>query len=180
MKTNVRFSVPPGKTVYSDDRLQVRVCSAGLRGCEEERGIVIHNDGIIIVPVKKNGDIILIRNHRWQVDERLLELPAGILESGESREECAHRELTEETGYRAAQLEPFHSFYALPGATTEVLHAYLAHELAYEGQQLQADEDIEVVIMSPASLRLALTSGEIVDSKTIAIVGLYLLRCHSD
>jgi len=179
MKTNVRFFAPPGEIIYSDDRFHVRLCTPGVTGCTEDRGLVVHNDGIIIIPVDNNGDIILIRNHRWQVNQTLLELPAGILESDESREDCANRELLEETGYRAAQLTHFHSFYALPGGSTELLHAYLALELTYEGQQLQNDEDIEVVRMTPESLLLALRNGEIVDGKTMAIVGLYLLRSHS-
>jgi ADP-ribose pyrophosphatase len=106
----------------------------------------------------------------------LWELPAGILEPGEPPKVCAARELEEETGYRAAHVEPLCRFYSTPGGTNEMLHVFLATGLTPGGSRLEADERIEV-FPTPLHEALAMMArGEIVDGKTI--IGLLVLRAR--
>lgn len=168
---------PAGTTIYEERRFSLRVCELKLRdGRVEHRGVVIHPGSVVIIALNPADELVLIRNRRWQIGRRLLELPAGTLESGEDPQACAGRELEEETGYRAGRLEHFHSFFALPGGSTEVMHAYVARDLTPVGQTLMPDEDIEVVCMDVEAVTQALVDGEIVDAKTMALLGLYLLR----
>ena len=141
---------------------------------------VVYRGAVVIVPVE--GDrLLLIRQYRPVVGEYLYEFPAGTLEPGESPEECALRELEEETGYRASILEKLGSFYSSPGYSTEVLHAYLATGLKRGSARPDEDEEIEgIVTFGVEELLRMVRDGEIKDAKTVTAFTLYLLRKSKD
>lgn len=173
----IKCRPPEGETVYQERRFSLRKCL--IPRCddvEEYRAVIIHPGSVIILAIDADDHVVLIRNRRWQIGERLLELPAGTMDRPEAPIACAARELMEETGYSANHLSPFHTFYPLPGGSTEVMHAYIATGLHWIGQSLEPDEDIHVVRMSLPAIGKALQNGEIIDGKTIAILSLYLLR----
>ena len=93
------------------------------------REVIRHPGAVVLLPRLDDGRIVLIENHRHTVGETLLELPAGTIDPGETPEQTATRELTEETGYTAAKLEKLHEFYSCPGICDELMHLYLATEL---------------------------------------------------
>lgn len=142
------------------------------------RDIIIHPGAVVILPVLDDGRIVLIRNLRYTVGRELLELPAGTREPDESPIGTAHRELIEETGYRAARMDPLVEFYASPGILTERMYVFIARGLVAEKQSLQQSEQITVVTFDVPAIHRLLISGEIEDGKTIAALGTYLLR-HS-
>ncbi len=92
--------------------------------------VVVHPGAVVILPVLADGRIVLIRNHRYTVEEELWELPAGTMEPDESPVETAKRELEEEAGYSAGRLTLLAEYYTSPGFTTELMRAYLATELS--------------------------------------------------
>ena len=168
---------PSGETVYEERRFLVRKCAIPLSdGSSESRALMIHPGAVVLVPILADGRIVMIRNTRWQVGQTLLELPAGTREVNEAPQHCAARELREETGYRADNLQPLQSFFAAPGVSTEIMHPYVATGLQFVGQALAPDEQIETVIMTKADLIGAIQNGEIIDGKTLAVLGAYLLR----
>jgi ADP-ribose pyrophosphatase len=118
---------------------------------------------------------VLIRNWRPSAGRELLELPAGTLEPGEAPRECAIRELEEETGYRAARLEPLAEFFTSPGICTERMYGFVARELTRTQQQLDAGEQIRVEPMPPDKVLQQLKSGTLEDGKSIAVLALYFL-----
>lgn len=144
-------------------------------GRKLERALVVHPGAVTILPVLPNGDIVLIRNYRFACDQTLLELPAGTLEADERPEDCAARELIEETGYRADKIEPLAMFYTSPGVLDERMYAFVATGLTHVGQDLDETEEIEVEIMSPDKIRQQLAGGKLSDGKTIATLGTYFL-----
>ena len=83
------------------------------------RQVVEHRGAVVILPLARDGRVVLIRNYRIAVEETLIELPAGTLEEGEDPLANAHRELAEETGYRAGSMELLTHFYSSPGFLTE-------------------------------------------------------------
>ncbi len=96
-------------------------------GEEVQREVVAHPGAAVMVPW--DGERIwLVRQPREVVGEELLELPAGKLNGGEPLE-TAKRELREEIGKSAATWRYLTSFYASPGFTDELIHAYLATDL---------------------------------------------------
>jgi ADP-ribose pyrophosphatase len=137
-------------------------------GRERTREIVKHPGAVALVPVDKEGNLLLVRQYRRAAGKVLLETPAGTREPGEDAEKCAQRELREEIGYNAGKIEHMGGFYSAPGFCTEYLECYLLTDLTESRDDADDDEDIEVVNLSAEEALEAIRSGEICDAKSIA------------
>jgi ADP-ribose pyrophosphatase len=136
--------------------------------------IVVHPGAVAIIPVNEKGEILLIKQWRRAVKEILIEIPAGTLEEGEETLECAHRELQEETGFKASTMIYLGMLYTCPGFCTEKIYLYLGKDLT--ASSLPCD-DTEAIDLCPMTLQEALSkveSGEIPDAKTISALCLYV------
>ncbi len=155
---------------FAVDRVRVRARDGGL----VEREVIVHPGAVVILPVRADGRVVMLRSHRFAVGETLWELPAGTLEPGEDPQRCAARELEEETGYTSARIEPLHQFYTTPGICTERMHAFLAHDARPAGQQaLGETERVEVELVTRARLDELLARGQLQDGKTLATLLLW-------
>lgn len=130
------------------------------------REIVEHPGAVAIVPAIKDK-IIMVCQFRQAAKKVLLELPAGTLREGERPEECAERELVEETGYKAGCLKMLLQCYVAPGYNTEVIHIYLATDLVKAERRLEKDEDIEILKVSLEHALRMIERNEIEDAKSI-------------
>jgi ADP-ribose pyrophosphatase len=140
-----------------------------------EREIVRHPGAVVIVPVLPDGRLVLIRVFRIALNRFSTELCAGTLEPrGEDPAACAHRELIEETGYRAANLIPLRPYFTSPGLSDELMHPFVATGLTHVGQHLEDDEHIEVFPASPAQAFALIADGTMNDAKSI--LALFLAR----
>lgn len=120
----------------------------------------------VLGPMRADPTVLLIRQYRYAAEGYLYEVPAGRLDPGESPAQCAHRELQEETGYTAAQVDHLFTMYTTPGFTDEKIHLFLATGLEAGEAHREADEFVELAPM-PLSEALALIeNGEIQDAKT--------------
>ena len=137
-------------------------------GKETSREVVEHPGAVAVVPVLPDGRIILVRQFRHPVGRILLEIPAGKLDAGENPDDCAVRELEEETGYRAGHIERKASIFTGPGFTDEVIHIYVAGELCKTVLNPDDDEFLEAEAFDPAEIRRLICEGTIRDAKTIA------------
>jgi ADP-ribose pyrophosphatase len=135
-----------------------------------EREIIRHVDAVGIAAVTKDRQIVLVRQYRPAVDKEVLEIPAGLLFGSEKPEECAWRELKEETGYQAGKLKKLVSFYTSPGFSDEVLHLFLAEELKQGKPNFDDDEYLEVLQKPLEEVFSLILAGEIVDAKTIIAI----------
>lgn len=136
-----------------------------------KREIVSHPGGSVVVPLRDNGDVILVRQYRYPHKKFILELPAGKLEPNEDPLEAAKRELQEETGYIADKYEKLTAMYTTPGFCNEVLHIYLATGLkkSEQGQNLdEGEQSLTVEYLPFSNVVEMIEHGEIGDSKTIA------------
>ena len=138
--------------------------------------VVEHHGAVTMIPVDSQGQIWFIRQYRHAIKKVLLELPAGAAEIGEAPLSSAQRELREEIGMAAGNLQEIGSFYLAPGYSSEFMHIFIARDL--QPAPLPADEDeflkIEKVSVRQA-LRLAET-GELEDSKSL--IALFWSRPH--
>ena len=139
------------------------------------REVAEHPGGAVVVPVTKEGKIVMVTQHRFPMNEILLELPAGKLNKGEKPIVCATRELEEETGYKSSNVQELGSIYTTPGYSTEKLWIYLAKDLKPGDHNREEGEfGMEVFELSLKDVEDKIYNGEIVDSKTIC--GIFLAK----
>jgi ADP-ribose pyrophosphatase len=131
------------------------------------REVVEHVGGAAVVAVDGDDRVLLVRQPRPAVGRDMLELPAGLVDPGESPADCARRELAEETGFMARTLEPLVSFYSSPGFSTELLHVFVARDLAPASVARDEEEEIELVRMPLEVAIEQVLHGEISDAKTV-------------
>lgn len=130
--------------------------------------IVEHPGAVVLLPVDESGRIWFIRQYRHSAGEFLLELPAGTLEAGEELDRCAYREIREEIGMSAGQIQKIGEFFPAPGYSTELLHLYLARDLKPDPLQGDEDEFIQVEQIPVGEAFTLAESGQIRDAKTLA------------
>ena len=133
--------------------------------------LIRHPGAAAVVPVDADGNAILIRQYRHATGSWLLEVPAGKLDHpGESPEDCALREVEEETGYRAGRLVSLGWIWTTPGFTNEKIWLYLARDLSVSRSNLQPDEVLSVESMPLAEAARRAVAGEIVDGKSVCAI----------
>lgn len=128
---------------------------------------VRHPGAAAIVPLNHDGRILLLRQFRCVLNATIWEIPAGTLEPGEDPLEAARRELAEETGRSAARWESLGAVTPVPGYGDEVVHLYLARDLAPAPGRLDPDEILEVEAVAWEQALEMIDRGEIQDAKTI-------------
>lgn len=139
------------------------------------REVAEHPGGAVVVPVTDDGKIVMVTQHRFPVNQVLLELPAGKLGKGEDPFVCAVRELEEETGYKSDNVTSLGSIFTTPGYSTEKLWIYLATDLKPGDHNREEGEfGMQVFEFSFSEIEEKIYNGEIVDGKTIC--GIFLAK----
>jgi ADP-ribose pyrophosphatase len=155
------------KSIYKGKVFDIRIDEIRDGEVEYKREIVVHRGSAVIVPVFDDGPVALVRQYRHAAREYLLEIPAGTLDAGEDPKIGAIRELEEEIGVRAANVEKLTEFYVSPGFLTEKMHVFMATGMTEVGQKLEADEILTVERHSFPALLEMIKRGQIEDAKTI-------------
>src|SRR5258708_5761641 len=117
-------------------------------------------------PGGARGGVLMGRRSRRATGGGLREAPAGTLEPGESREQCAARELREETGFRAGALEPLGWIWTTPGFTDERIWLFLATGLAGGPQALELDELLTLERRPLARAAASAAGGGLLDAQS--------------
>ncbi len=119
-------------------------------------------DAVIIVPVTAKGEMVLINQYRYSVDEWCLEVPAGGTHDkpNESLKKVARAELREETGGRCRALTYVDYLYSASSLTDEKCHVFLAEGVVFSAEpEKEATEKIEVVVMPIAEALARVHAG---------------------
>jgi len=136
-------------------------------GTIAEREVVLHRGAVALVPMVDRDHVCLIRNRRYAIDRTLLEVPAGTVDPGESPDQTAERELLEETGYHAGQIQRVRDWYVSPGVMNERMYLYLCEDLRPGPVDHQLDEELQSVIVPWAEAMSMAEDGRIEDAKTL-------------
>lgn len=142
--------------------------------------IVEHPGAVVIVPIDEKERILLVKQWRKGADEILFELPAGTLEENEPPEQCAKRELQEETGFAAKTMIALGGFYSAPGFCNEYLHLFAGLDLHPSPLPPDEDEHIDLLPTPLAEAIDMIEQNKIRDAKTVAGLFKYQLwktRC---
>lgn len=95
-------------------------------------------DWINVIPMTPEGEVVLVEQYRYGLEAPTLEIPGGMIDEGETATEAARRELREETGYVAEELESLGRVSTNPAFLTNFAHIFLATGCRREGR---ADPD---------------------------------------
>jgi len=165
------------KTVYRGRIIRLDLERVQLPGGPvHELEVIRHPGASCIVPFVSEDEVLLLRQYRHAAGGFLYELPAGTLEEGEHPDDCAARELEEETGFKAGRLEKLGSIRTTPGFSDEIIHIYAAHDLT---PGTQATEDCEILSVERLRFDEALDmirDGRLMDAKSICGLSLAQLR----
>ncbi len=174
---NLEETLIKSEEIYSGRVVRVTIDTVRLpNGKESTREIVHHNGACAILPITNEGKIVLVKQYRCSLSKVLYEIPAGKLEKGEDPKECAFRELEEETGYKAKNMEEYLMIYPAAGYSGEALYIYKATDFIKTQLNLDEDEFVEVVEMDVKKLKDMVMNNEINDSKTVSAVLKYCLE----
>jgi ADP-ribose pyrophosphatase len=163
--------------IYSGKAVNFRADTVRLPdGGTATREFLDHPGAVAVLPLLENGDILLVRQHRYPVGKATLEIPAGkLLSANDPPRERARAELREETGYTAASLERIMSFWPTPAFSNEILHVFIARGLKAGKPSPDEDEFISAERMRFDKARALIRSGKIRDAKTIIAIQAYAL-----
>ena len=138
--------------------------------------VIEHKGAAAIVPIDKDGKVIMVRQYRGAIDDILLEIPAGGRDSvDEDFKDCAARELEEEIGYRSDDIKHLLDYHTAAGYTSERIQIYYTENLIPSKQNLDENEFIQIERYTVDELVWMIAAGEITDGKTIAGIMAYKL-----
>lgn len=149
-------------------------------GRKHQREVVLHPGAVTVVAILSNGRVLLVRQYRHAAGKVLLELPAGTLDrlddgSIEDPLDAARRELSEETGHRAASWRRLAGFWTAPGFASEHMTLFLATDLTADPDHAGPDPDERLLVeaLTLPELRARVERDEIEDAKTL--IGVFWL-----
>jgi len=132
------------------------------------REVVKVKNAVAILPVDAEKNVYLVRQHRPAIGRTIEEIPAGLIDDGESAEESAKRECEEETGFRPGKIEKLITYAHAEGYSTGYITLFLGTKLEHTGKtHLDDTEFLEPVRMSFDELKEKVLSNYFIDSKTI-------------
>ena len=115
------------------------------RGIWESVDMGGHKETAVVLAVTENNEVLLEKHYRVPVRKYVIELPAGLVDD-ESPEECARRELLEETGYEANELIYLFKGVVCQGLTRMESYYFYAPNVVYKDEQnLEPTEEIEIL-----------------------------------
>lgn len=170
MKMNLEEKTLSTKQIFEGKIISVQVDTVQLpNGEQSTRELVKHPGAVAVIPVTKDGKIIMVRQFRKALEKEIIEIPAGKLELGEAPEVTAIRELEEETGYTTKQLQYVQSFYTSPGFADEIIYLYYTDQLEpmIDEAELDEDEFVEVMEVSLDEAETFMKEEKIHDAKTV-------------
>ena len=163
------------KVIFEGRAVKLRVDTVReADGRETTREIVDHADCVAIIALDADDNVLLVNQFRKAVEKRLLEIPAGGIDPGETPEMAVAREMREETGYLPRRVERLGGFYSAPGYCSEYLHLYLVADLVTGPLQAEDTDSIELVRVPLDQVSGLIASGEIIDAKSIAGLLIFL------
>jgi ADP-ribose pyrophosphatase len=143
-------------------------------GNKIRRIMVEHGGSAVVMPVDEQGRVCLVRQYRYPAQKYMWELPAGVIDPGETAIQAAKRELQEETGYKARKWKKLINFHPSPGFQQEHMTIFLARGLVAGDANLGHDEHLEVKWFEAEEIEDQIRRGRFTDAKTI--IGMYFYR----
>lgn len=155
--------------IYEGAILNVRRDKVTAIKGEAYREIIEHNGAVGIVPITDDGKIVMVEQYRYACGRSVLEIPAGKIDKGEiSPVKAAIRELKEETGYTAENIQLLGKINTSVAYSEEVIYIYAMTGLTPGEQELDDDEAVDVIEYPFDEVYKMAALGKLIDVKTVA------------
>ncbi|MEW6185887.1 MAG: NUDIX hydrolase [Thermodesulfobacteriota bacterium] len=142
--------------------------------------ILESRDWVNVIPLTEAGEVVLIRQYRFGIEEVCLEIPGGIVDEGFTPLAAGQKELLEETGYQAQQWEYLGFVHPNPAFLNNRCHSFLARGVTKVADiTLEESEEIEVQLVPFSEIKGLIAKGEITHSLVICAFHLQGLRKNS-
>lgn len=156
--------------LYEGSVLNLRKDQVTVKNGVSFREIIEHNGGAVIAAVTNEGKMIMVKQYRKPAKRVVFEVPAGKIDPGEEPLATAKRELQEETGYTADNVQFITSFYPTVGYSEEQLYLFIAQgltagETSFDEHEAIDLEEVEITVLHDMVMR-----GEIHDAKSIIAI----------
>ncbi len=139
-------------------------------GRQATREYIRHSGAVCVLPLTEQNEAVMVRQYRYPFARVLLEVPAGKLDPGETPDEAARRELSEETGATAEVWTYLGEYFPTVAYSDEVIHLYLARGLTFFDAHTDEDEFLQVERIPLAQLVEDALAGRIPDGKTQTLI----------
>lgn len=146
-------------------------------GSEHPRAIIDAGEWANVVALTPDDRVVMVRQFRFGSQADGLEIPGGVVDADETPEQAAARELEEETGFRAASIEPLGWLWPNPAHFTNKQHTFLATgcEQVHDGTP-DGSEDLVVELVPRSDIPRLIETGEIRHALHVAALSLALVR----
>jgi ADP-ribose pyrophosphatase len=145
-------------------------------GKKANREYLNHPGAVAVIPLLSKDEIVMVRQYRYPVKTTTWEIPAGKLDRGENPNKSVHRELQEETGYRAKKIKKLLSFWPTASFANEVIHIYVATGLHPGKANPDEDEFVNAKVWPLKKIQNEIMKGKIKDAKTLIALLFYFLQ----
>lgn len=175
---NRKFEEPTihTETIFEGKIISLEVDTVRLPDGGEATREVVRHPGAVSVLAIHDGKMLVVEQYRKPLERSQVEIPAGKLDKeAEDPAEAAKRELEEETGYRAKNIEHVCTFYTSPGFADEIMHLYFTDQLEKSEMKLDDDEFLECEEITLEQAWAYIREGRISDAKTMMAVYLWQL-----
>ncbi len=161
------MNVVKSHRIYEGRVINLRVDELDDDGRHLNAEVVEHRGAVVLVARPTPGEIVLVQQYRYPLGRMTWEVPAGGIESGETPEAAAIRELREETGYRVEHARRLWSAYSAPGFCNELLHFFAVDTwTAGEREPDEGEADMQIRTFGIDDAWAMVERDELPDAKT--------------
>jgi 8-oxo-dGTP pyrophosphatase MutT (NUDIX family) len=168
----VRWTVHGERALYESEWVELMLADVEIPGGDR------FDHHVVRMPRKASGTVVhdrergllLLWRHRFITDTWGWELPAGLIDEGETPEQAAARETLEETGHRPGPLRHLVTYFPTNGLSDQTFHLYLAESAIDEGPPADRSEAERVEWVPVDDARRLVREGAVRDG--LSLVGL--------
>lgn len=144
---------------------------------EHDFYVIESNEWVNIIPLTADHQVVMVKQYRHGSGEITLEIPGGLIDSGDTPEKAAARELLEETGFQAGEMLEIGVVNPNPALFNNRCYTFLAKDLKkIRDPMLDQTEDIEVVLIPLSEIPERIRTGKIDHAIVITAFAHYFLR----